>query len=93
MGCQVVKTVPDFCLALAISPSERTAFVGGPIAAANIAEENAVLQCWRAGGRSCHIVVSFCADGKKHVLRGETMTQGTNPIFVPQSGRAVGRRF
>jgi hypothetical protein len=90
-GCKVAKTVADVCLSLVISKPDDIARVGGPIGASNFAEDNARLQCQRAGGQACEVAVSFCADGEKHVLQGQTVFSNGNPIFVPDGGGAFGR--
>lgn len=86
--CKVVATVADVCLSLVESAAERIYMVGGPIGAANFADNNALLQCQRAGGRACIVKASFCADGVKHVLNGQTVFSNGNPIFVPQGQTA-----
>jgi hypothetical protein len=42
--------------------------LASPTGATNFASGNATLQCQRAGGHSCQIAVSFCADGINHVV-------------------------
>jgi hypothetical protein len=84
--CKVVVTVPDVCVALAMSDPDNISTIGGPIGAVNVAEGGAMLKCKRAGGRSCVIKKSFCADGIQHVTRGETVFSNGNPIFIPQGG-------
>ena len=64
--CKVVITVADVCLSLAISKPEKVYGVGGPGPGVNYANGNATLHCQRAGGRSCAVVTSFCADGILH---------------------------
>jgi hypothetical protein len=66
--CRVVVTVADVCVSLAASEGDKVYAVGGPIGAANYADGNAMLKWQRAGGRSCAVVVSFCADGIRHVI-------------------------
>jgi Domain of unknown function (DUF4189) len=66
--CKVVVTVADVCVSLAISKPEKVYAVGGPTGAANYANGNATLMCQRAGGRSCEISLSFCADGIRHEI-------------------------
>jgi hypothetical protein len=70
--CKVVVTVADVCVALAISKPEKVYAVGGPISAANFADGNATLKCRRAGGKACSIVLSFCADGVRHVVQEQS---------------------
>lgn len=65
--CKIIVSVADVCVSLAISNPERLYAVGGPIGAANYADGNAYLRCQRAGGKSCVIVESFCADGIRHI--------------------------
>lgn len=64
--CKVVITVADVCVSLAISKPEKIYAVGGPTGAISYANGNATLHCQRAGGRSCAIALSFCADGIRH---------------------------
>jgi hypothetical protein len=89
--CKIVVTVADVCASLAVSPAQRVFSVGGPAGAANFSDNNAVLQCQRAGGKACSVVASFCADGIRHVLNGHTINSNGNPIFVPnnQTGTAL----
>ena len=79
--CKILKTVADVCLSLVTSPGEKVFTVGGPIGASNIAEEAALARCQRAGGKSCALTTSFCADGVRHVLNGHTTFSNGNPIF------------
>ncbi|MBS0580623.1 MAG: DUF4189 domain-containing protein [Proteobacteria bacterium] len=81
--CKVVTTVADVCVALAVSNAEKTYAVGGPTGAGNYADDAAMLKCQRAGGKSCFVQASFCADGQRHQLNGHTVTSNGNPIFVP----------
>lgn len=67
--CKIAVTVADVCVSLALSKPERLYAVGGPTGAVNYADMNANLHCQRAGGRSCAIATSFCADGIRHVLQ------------------------
>jgi hypothetical protein len=91
-ACQVIKTVADVCLAIVASNPEKVAVIGGPTGASNFAEGNGQLLCQRAGGKSCKVLESFCADGQKHVLQGQTVYgAGGNPIFVPQGASMAGR--
>jgi len=83
--CKIAVTVADVCASLAVSPEQKVFKVGGPTGAANFADNNAMLQCQRAGGKSCAVVASFCADGIHHVLNGHTAYSNGNPIFVPNS--------
>jgi hypothetical protein len=64
--CKVAVTVADICVALAISKPEKVAAVSSPTGATNFASGNATLHCQRAGGGSCKIAISFCADGINH---------------------------
>jgi hypothetical protein len=64
--CKVVIKVADVCVSLAISKPEKVYAVGGPTGAISYANGNAMLHCQRAGGRSCAVVTSFCADGVRH---------------------------
>lgn len=64
--CKVVVTVADVCVALALSKPDKIFSVGGPTGAVNYASGNATLHCQRAGGKSCAIMTSFCADGVRH---------------------------
>lgn len=81
--CKVVKTVADVCLALAVSNAEKVFAVGGPTGAGNFADAAALLKCQRAGGKACFVQASFCADGERHELRGQTVYANGNPVFVP----------
>jgi hypothetical protein len=93
-GCHVVGTVADVCMALVTSKPEKVFAVGGPIGAGNFAQDNGTLKCRRAGGSACKVAASFCADGQRHDLKGQTVFSNGNPIFVPQgqSTAAFGRR-
>ncbi len=64
--CKVIVTVADVCVSLAISRPEKVYAVGGPTGAISYANGNATLHCQRAGGKSCEILTSFCADGIRH---------------------------
>jgi len=64
--CKLVVTVADVCVALALSKPEKVFAVGGPTGAVNYAAGNATLKCQRAGGKTCAVSTSFCADGIKH---------------------------
>ena len=81
--CKVLQTVADVCLALAVSKTEGTYAIGGPTGAGNFADDAAMVKCQRAGGRSCVVQASFCADGQRHALNGHTVESNGNPIFVP----------
>ncbi len=83
--CKIAVTVADVCASLAVSAAQKIFSVGGPTGAANYADNNAMLHCQRAGGKSCAVVASFCADGIRHVLNGQTINSNGNPIFVPNS--------
>ncbi|HTS82478.1 MAG TPA: DUF4189 domain-containing protein [Myxococcaceae bacterium] len=80
--CKILKTVADVCLALVTSSGDKVFSLGGPIGASNIAEDAALARCRRAGGRACALTTSFCADGVRHVLKGQTTFSNGNPIFV-----------
>ncbi len=84
-ACKIIVTVPDVCASLALSSAQKIISVGGPAGAANFADNNAILRCQRAGGKSCAVVASFCADGIRHVLNGQTINSNGNPIYVPNS--------
>jgi Domain of unknown function (DUF4189) len=83
--CKIAVTVADVCASLAVSPAQKIFGIGGPTGAANFSDNNAILHCQRAGGKSCAVVASFCADGIHHVLNGQTINSNGNPIFVPNS--------
>jgi hypothetical protein len=87
--CKLVKSFPDVCLSLVISPGEKIFTVGGPIGASNIAEDAALAKCRRAGGKACTLRSSFCADGLRHILDGHTTFSNGNPIFVHQGAPKV----
>jgi hypothetical protein len=92
--CKVAVAVPDACVALAMSDADNISRISGPIGAVDVAENNAMLQCQRAGGRSCVIKKSLCADGINHVSGGNTEFVNGHPIHVPQGGgRPFGRRM
>lgn len=92
--CKVIATVADVCVSLVESVAQRIYVVGGPIGAANFADNNGMLKCRREGGRACRVEASFCADGIKHVLKGHTVFTNGNPIFVPKGqGAPFGRTF
>jgi hypothetical protein len=80
--CKLAVTVADVCVSLATSPAQKVYSIGGPIGAANFADDAAVLKCKRAGGQACAVITSFCADGVHHVLSGHTVFSNGNPIFV-----------
>lgn len=86
--CQLAITVADVCVSLATSPAQKVFSIGGPIGAANFADDAAILKCKRAGGQACATVTSFCADGVHHVLNGHTVFSNGNPIFVPDGPRS-----
>lgn len=66
--CKVAVTVADVCVSLALSAPQRLYAIGGPTGAVNYADANANLHCQRAGGKSCVIATSFCADGIRHIV-------------------------
>lgn len=84
--CRVEKTMVDACMALAFSRPQRLYAVGGPTGAGNFADDAALLKCRRAGGKSCAVEISVCADGARHQLNGHTEFANGNPIFVPGQG-------
>ncbi len=94
--CTIKVTVADVCLSLVTSTKEHVVSIGGPTGATDVAEGAAMLRCQRAGGHSCKIVKSFCADGGgRHDLKGHTTFSIGNPIYTPgnASSRApAGRR-
>jgi hypothetical protein len=92
--CKVVVTVADVCVAVAISKPERIYTVGGPIGASNVANDGAMLKCQRAGGHSCAVTTSFCADGINHTVNVDTAYSNGNAIMVApgQASPAFGRR-
>jgi hypothetical protein len=91
--CKVVLKVADVCTALVVSAPEKIYQIGGPTGATNFASDNGILKCQRARGKSCRAVISFCADGVNHVLKGTTVFSNGNPIFVPEGQTAApGRR-
>jgi hypothetical protein len=61
--CKVVAAVANLCVAYAASQPERVYGVSGAVAKMRAATNDALAQCQRAGGRSCAVDVSFCADG------------------------------
>jgi len=81
--CKVALKVADVCTALVLSRAEKLYVIGGPAGALNFATANGMLKCQRAGGRTCAIATSFCADGDNHVLKGNSIISNGNPIFVP----------
>jgi hypothetical protein len=87
--CKIAVSVADVCVSLATSFHDKIYAIGGPAGAVNFAENNATLLCKRAGGRSCAITSSFCADGVRHVLQGQTIFSNGNPIFVPNGQTAA----
>jgi hypothetical protein len=92
-NCKLAVTVADVCVSLAVSAAQNIYRVGGPTGAINFANDNATLECQRAGGKTCTIATSFCADGINHMLQGQTIMPNGNPIFVPQGqGLPAGRR-
>jgi hypothetical protein len=86
--CKLAVTVADVCVSLATSPAQKIFSIGGPIGAANFADDAAILKCKRAGGQACATATSFCADGVHHVLSGHTVLSNGNPIFVPDGPRS-----
>jgi Domain of unknown function (DUF4189) len=86
--CKLAVTVADVCVSLATSPAQKIFTIGGPIGAANFADDAAILKCKRAGGQACATVTSFCADGVHHQLTGHTVLSNGNPIFVPDGPRS-----
>jgi Domain of unknown function (DUF4189) len=64
--CKVAVTVADVCVALATSKPEHIYRIGGPTGNVTVASGNGMLMCQRAGGRSCYIDLTFCADGINH---------------------------
>jgi hypothetical protein len=92
--CKIKVSVADVCVSLVISSKEHVATIGGPTGATNYAEAAATLRCQRAGGHSCKVMISFCADGGgRRDLKGHTEFSNGNPIFVPgQATAAPGRR-
>jgi hypothetical protein len=92
--CRIVVTVADLCAAVAMSKPEKIVTPNGPIGAANYASSGAMLNCRRAGGRSCVVTTSFCADGINHVTNADTVFSNGNPIAVSpgQAGPGFGRR-
>ena len=61
--CKVVAAVANVCVAYAASMPEKVYGVSGAERTIKIASSDALAQCQRAGGRSCVVDVSFCADG------------------------------
>jgi hypothetical protein len=81
--CQVTA-VADVCVALIESQAEKVYFIGGPVGLSNFAEDAAMARCKRAGGKSCTVMTSFCAEGQaRKILTGHTVESNGNPIFVP----------
>jgi hypothetical protein len=64
--CKLASSASDTCFSLATSPPDNIYVIGGTIGAINYANSNALLKCQRAGGKSCIIKASFCADGVQH---------------------------
>jgi hypothetical protein len=58
-----VAAVANVCVAYAASALEKVFGVSGAVHTIKIASSDALAQCQRAGGRSCAVDVSFCADG------------------------------
>jgi hypothetical protein len=86
--CKVAVTVADVCVSLAASPGKKVFAIGGPIGAANYAEDAALAKCKRAGGQACAVTTSFCADGIQHVVNGHTVFSNGNPILVPDGPKS-----
>ena len=61
--CKVVAAVANDCVAYAASMPEKVYGVSGAVRTTKVAKGDALAQCQRAGGRSCVVDVSFCADG------------------------------
>jgi hypothetical protein len=61
--CKVVAAVANDCVAYAASMPEKVYGVSGAVRTTKVASSDALAQCQRAGGRSCVVDVSFCADG------------------------------
>jgi hypothetical protein len=64
--CKVVAAVANVCVAYAASLPEKAYGVSGAVRTTKAASSDALAQCQRAGGRSCVVDVSFCADGVRH---------------------------
>lgn len=90
IDCKIVKSVADVCVSLAVSSPQKLFTVGGPTGAGNFADDAALLKCRRAGGKSCIVQASFCADGERHDLFGHTVFSNGNPIFVPDNSTRRG---
>jgi hypothetical protein len=88
-ACRIAVSVADVCTALVMSDADKLWRIGGPTGAVNFAEANGKLLCQRAGGKACKVAVSFCADGVRHELKGETVYSNGNPIFVPEGQSAT----
>jgi hypothetical protein len=67
--CKIVVTVADVCVSLAASKPEKVYAGSSPSPGITFANNNAMLHCQRAGGRSCAVLTSFCADGIRHEAR------------------------
>jgi len=61
--CKVVAAVANDCVAYAASMPEKVYGVSGAVRTTKAASSDALRQCQRAGGQSCVVDVSFCADG------------------------------
>jgi len=61
--CKVVTAVANVCVAYATSLPEKVYGVSGAMRTIKVARSDALAQCQRAGGRSCAVDESFCADG------------------------------
>jgi hypothetical protein len=61
--CKVVAAVANVCVAYAASLPENVYGVSGAVRSIKLASSDALAQCQRAGGRSCVVDESLCADG------------------------------
>jgi Domain of unknown function (DUF4189) len=67
--CKVVLTVADVCMSLAVSKPDKIYAVSGPSPGVTFSGGNSKAKCQRAGGKSCEVAISFCADGIRHEVR------------------------
>lgn len=67
--CKVVGTVVDGCTSLAVSEPDKIYGMASRSPGVSFASGGALLHCRRAGGQSCSVVTSFCADGIRHEAR------------------------
>jgi hypothetical protein len=64
--CRPAMTVVNACVAVAFSKADLHLAVGGPYDAIDLADDRALINCIRIGGKFCTVTGHVCADGVQH---------------------------